>query len=112
MGIKDKQVNFRKMTEGEALYSIGARPAEKDGKKGLTLGGLFIEASDNRSDAIIAGDNKRYTVKGSKKFRCHDCRCKVWLAPGGQETHRRYPDVPVICIACMMKREQKSPLAG
>lgn len=100
------------MNEGEALYSLGARPAEKDGKKGLTLGGLFIEASDEKPDAIIAGVNRKYTVKGSKKFRCHDCRCKVWLAPGGQEMQRHYPDVPVICLACFMKREQKSSAAG
>jgi len=102
-----RKLNFRKMGEGEALYSIGARPAEKNGKKGMTLGGLFIEASDDRPGAIVAGDNKKYTVKGSKKFRCHDCGCKVWLAPGGQEVHRRYPDVPVICILCMIKREEK-----
>lgn len=107
MGIKDKQVDFSKMTEGEALYSIGARPAEKDGKKGLTLGGLFIEASDAKPDAIIAGDNKKYRVRGSKKFRCHDCRRKLWLAPGGQAMHRRYPDVPVICVVCVMKREKE-----
>ncbi len=44
------------MTEGEALYS------------------LFIEASD-APDAIVAGNVKKYTVKGSKKFRC-DCRRK------------------------------------
>jgi len=112
VGIDDKQVNFRKMTEGEALYSIGARPIEKEGKKGLTLGGLFIEASDEKPSAIIAGADRKYTVKGSKKFRCHDCRCKVWLAPCGQEMHRRYPDVPVICLTCMMKWEQKSPAAG
>ena len=112
MGTKDKQ-DFRKMTEGEALYSIGARPAEKDGKKGLTLGGRFIEASDARPDVIIAGSNKKFTVKGSRKFRCHDCGCKVWLAPGGQETHRHYPDAPVLCLTCaMMKRDTENLQAG
>jgi len=34
-----------------------------------------------------------------------DCRRKVWLAPGGQEMHRRYPDVP---SNMPMKREQKN----
>ncbi len=101
------RTDFSKMTEGEALYSIGARPAEKDGKKGITLHGLFIEASDEKPGAIVAGHNKKHTTRGSKEFRCHDCGRKVWLAPGGQEVHRRYPDVPVICIFCMMKREKR-----
>lgn len=108
MGIKDKQVNFSKMTEGEALYSIGARTAEKDGKKGIQIRELFIEGSDEKPGAIVASEHKKYRVKGTKKTRCRDCGCKVWISPSTQEMLKCYPDVPVICIACLMKREQKS----
>ncbi|KKL54670.1 hypothetical protein LCGC14_2263050, partial [marine sediment metagenome] len=30
-------VDFSKMTEGEALYSLGVRAIEKDGKKGINV---------------------------------------------------------------------------
>lgn len=106
--------DFSKMTEGRALYSIGARAVEKDGKKGLSLPmpgkpgeSLFIEASDEKPGAIVASPNKRDRVKGAKKTRCADCRCKVWISPSTQEMLRRYPGTPVICIACMLKRVEK-----
>lgn len=110
----NKKLDFRKMPEGEALYSIGMRLAEKDGKKGVTLPvpgkpgeTFFIEASDERPDAIVASPDKRDAVKGSKAFRCHDCRRKVWLAPTGQELHKGYPDVPIICLHCMIKQTEE-----
>jgi len=114
-----KQVNFKKMTEGQALYSLGVRAIEKNGKKGINLPilgkpgeSLFIEASDEKPGAIVASDRKQDRVKGAKKTRCSDCGCAVWISPSTQGMLKRYPDVPVICIACMMKWEQKSPPAG
>ena len=106
--------DFSKMTEGEALYSIGVRAVEKDGKKGLSLPipgksgePLFIPASDEKPGAIVASEHKRDRVKGSKKTRCHDCRRKVWISPSTQEMLRRYPGTPVICLACFVKRAEK-----
>ncbi len=103
--------DFSKMTEGQALYSLGARAAEKDGKKGLSLPmpgkpgeTLFVEASDEKPGGIVASANKANRLKGAKKTRCADCRCKVWISPSSQEMLRRYPGTPVICIACCMKR--------
>jgi len=105
---------YSKMTEGEALYSIGARAIEKDGKKGISLPvtgkpdeTLFIEASDEKPDCIIADEDKRYRVKGSRKTRCHDCRQKVWISPSTQEMLRRYPGTPVICMTCFLKRAEE-----
>ncbi len=106
--------DFNKMTEGEALYSIGVRPAVQDGQKGLSLPmpgkpgeTLFIKASDEKPGAIVASDRKQDRVKGSKKTRCHDCRCKVWISPSTQEMLRRYPGTPVICLACFVKRAEE-----
>ncbi len=97
-------LNFSKMSEGQALYSIGVRAVEKDGKKGLQLEGLFIPASDEQPDCIVASEHKRYRVKGAKKTRCRDCRHKVWISPSTQEMLNRYPGTPVICLACFVKR--------
>jgi len=106
--------DFSKMTEGQALYSLGVRATEQDGKKGLLLPHpdktgkpLFIPASDEKPDAIVASEHKENRVKGAKKTRCHDCRCKVWISPATQEMLRRYPGVPVICMACMIKRAEE-----
>jgi len=108
---KTDQTAFSRMTEGEALYSLGVRAVEKDGRKGINLPipgkpgeNLFIPASDEKPDAIVASDSKQDRVKGSKKTRCADCRCKVWISPSTQELLRRYPGTPVICIACVLKR--------
>lgn len=107
-------VDFSKMTEGEALYSLGVRATEKDGKKGLNLPvpgkpgeTIFIEASDEKPEAIVASHRKQYRVKGSRKTRCHDCRHKVWISPSSQEMLKRYPGTPVICLACFVKRAEE-----
>jgi len=109
--------DFSKTTEGQALYSIGMRAAEKDGKKGLNMPipgkpgeTIFIEASDEKPDAIVASEHKKYRVKGARKTRCHDCRHKVWISPATQHFLRRYPDVPVICTACFVKRAEEEKL--
>lgn len=106
--------DFSKMTEGEALYHLGVRPAVKDGKLGLELPikgkngePLFIQASDEKPDAIVASRNKADRVKGARKTRCVDCRRKVWISPATQEMLRRYPGTPVICIPCFSKRAEK-----
>lgn len=107
-------VDFSKMTEGEALYSLGVRAAEKDGKKGLEMPipgkpgkSFFIEASDEKPGAIIASDRKQDRVKGAQKTRCADCRCKVWISPSTRAILRFYPGTPVICIACFVKRAEE-----
>lgn len=112
--MKDKMPDFSKMTEGEALYSLGARAAEQGGKKGILLPNpdkwgkpLFIPASDERADAIIASHLKKDRVKGAKKNRCTDCRHKVWISPSSLDMLRRYPSVPVICIKCFFKQVEK-----
>jgi len=99
--------DFSKMTEGEALRFIGVHVAVKDGQKGLQKGDLFIPASDEKPDIIVASERKQDRVKGAKKIRCADCRCKVWLSPSTQEILKRYPETPVICIACLGKRVEK-----
>jgi len=112
--------DFSKMTEGQALYSIGVRATVKDGKKGLNMPipgkpgeSIFIEASDEKPGAIVASDRKKDRVKGAKKTRCADCRRKVWISPSTQEMLKRYPGVPVICIPCFAKRaEQENKHAG
>lgn len=108
-----RELDFSKMTEGEALYSLGLRAVEKDGKKGLNLPvpgkpgeTLFIPASDEKPDIIVASDRKQDRVKGAKKTRCADCRRKVWISPSTQVMLKRYPGVPVICIACFVKRAE------
>ena len=107
-------MDFSKMTEGEALYSLGARAVEKDGKKGLNMPipgkpgeSIFIPASDEKPDTIVASEHKKSRVKGAKKTRCADCRCKVWISPATQELLKRYPGVPVICMACFVKRAEE-----
>jgi len=104
---KCERVDFSKMTEGEALYSLGARAMVKDGKKGIQLAGLFIPASDEKPDAIVASEHKENRVKGAKKTRCADCRRRVWISPATQQMLKRYPGVPVICIACFVKRAEE-----
>jgi len=106
--------DFSKMTEGQALYSLGIRATEKDGKKGILLPNpdktgkpLFIPASDEKPGAIVASEHKESRVKGAQKTRCHDCRCKVWISPATQEMLKRYPGVPVICMACFVKRAEE-----
>ena len=106
--------DFSRMTEGEALYSIGVRAVKKDGRKGINLPipgelgeNLFIPASDEKPDAIVASGRKQDQVKGAKKTRCADCRCKVWISPSTQEMLRRYPGTPVICMACFVKRAER-----
>ena len=105
--------DFSKMTEGQALYSIGVRATEKDGKSGILLPHpdktgkpLFIPASDEKPDAIVASEHKENSVKGAKKTRCADCRRKVWISPATQVMLKRYPGTPVICIACFVKRAE------
>ena len=109
-----EKIDFSKMTEGEALYSLGARAIVKDGKKGLLLPNpdktgkpLFIPASDEKPDAIVASEHKENRVKGAKKTRCADCRHRVWISPATQHVLKRYPGVPVICIACFVKRAEE-----
>lgn len=111
---KTDQTDFSRMTEGEALYSLGVRAVEKDGIKGVNLPipgkpgeNLFIPASDEKPDAIVTSDRKQDQVKGAKKTRCADCRCKVWISPSTQEMLRRYPGTPVICMACFVKRVEQ-----
>jgi len=106
--------DFSKMTEGQALYSLGVRAIEKDGKKGINLPvpgkpgeTLFIPASDEKPGAIVASNRKQDQVKGARKTRCHDCRGKVWISPSTQEVLRRHPGTPVICIACFEKQVQE-----
>jgi len=108
------RTDFNKMTEGQALYSLGVRAIVKDGKKGINMPipgkpgeSLFIEASDEKPDAIVASDRKQDRVKEAKKTRCADCRRKVWISPSTQLMLKRYPGVPVICIACFVKRAEK-----
>jgi len=111
---KVRREDFSKMTEGQALYSLGVRAVEKDGKKGISLPvpgkpgeTLFIQASDEKPGCTVASEHKSDRVKGAKKTRCADCRRKVWISPSTQEMLRRYPGTPVICIACMLKRVEK-----
>lgn len=106
--------DFSKMTEGEALFSIGVRPAVRDGKKGIlfpspdpTAKPLFIEASDEKPDCIIASENKRDRVKGARKTMCYYCRRKAWISPSTQAMLKRYPKTPVICLKCFIKRTEK-----
>ncbi|KKL65586.1 hypothetical protein LCGC14_2153480 [marine sediment metagenome] len=108
------RTDFSKMTEGQALYSLGVRATEKDGRKGLNMPipgkpgeFLFIQASDEKPDAIVASDQKQDRVKGAQKTRCADCRRRVWISPSTQVMLKRYPGVPVICIACFVKRAEK-----
>lgn len=99
---------LHKMTEGEALFNLGARPAVKDGKVGLNFPKLgFIQASDEKPDFIVATGDKRYKVKGDKKAKCSRCRCKLWIAPSTQEVLRRYPGTPILCLACTMKQSEE-----
>lgn len=105
-----RELDFSKMKEGEALYSLGIRAVEKDGKKGLNIPipgrpgeSLFIKASDEKPGAIVTSEYKENRVKGSKKARCHDCRRKVWISPSTQKMLKRYPGTPVMCIACFVK---------
>jgi len=108
------RMDFSKMTEGQALYSLGVRATEQDGKKGLLLPSpdktrkpLFIQASDEQPEVIVASEHKESRVKGAKKTRCHDCKCKVWISPNTQHLLKRYPGTPVICIACFVKRAEE-----
>ena len=117
---KTGQTDFSRMTEGEALYSLGVRAVEKGGRKGINLPfppgkpgeNLFIPASDEKPDAIVASNRKQDQVKGAKKTRCADCQCKVWISPSTQEMLRRYPGTPVTCIACFMKRVKEKGATG
>jgi hypothetical protein len=109
-----KDLDFSKMTEGAALYAIGVRVAEKDGKVGLNLPmpgkpgqQLFIPASDEKPGAIVASGHKKDRLKGARKTRCADCRHKVYISPSSQEMLRQYPETPVICLTCCMKRVEK-----
>ncbi len=105
---------FHKMREGEALYSIGVRAGEKDGKKGILLPDpmkpgktIFIEASDAKPDYIVASEYKENRVKDSQKARCSRCRTKVWLSPSTQAMLKKYPGTPVICLGCFVKQIEK-----
>jgi hypothetical protein len=109
-----REPDFSRMTEGEALHYLGARPAVKNGKLGLNLPipgqpgeTLFIEASDAKPDAIVATGDKRYRVRGDRQARCARCRRKVWMAPSSQEMLRKYPGTPVICLNCFLKQVEK-----
>ena len=111
--------DFSKMTEGQALYSLGVRATEKDGLKGINLPvpgkpgeSLFIQASDEKPGAIVASEHKESRVKGAKKTRCADCRHKVWISPSTQVMLKRYPGTPVICIACFVKRAESETKKG
>ncbi len=111
---KDKFPDFSKMTEGEALYSLGARATVRNGKKGILLPNpdkwgepLFIEASDERPGAIVASHLKKDRVKGARKAKCSRCRRHVWLSPSSWEMLRHYPGVPVMCVICFIKQMEK-----
>lgn len=106
--------NFSKMTEGQALYQLGIRPVVEDGKVGLRMPiphkpgeSIFIQASDEKPEAIVASHDKESRVKGARKTRCADCRRKVWISPSTQVMLKRYPGTPVICILCFVKRAEK-----
>jgi len=103
------------MTEGKALYSLGVRSSEKNGKRGLTLPipgkpeeTIFLEASDKKPDCIVASSRKQDRVKDATQTRCHNCRCQVWISPSTQELLKRYPETPVICLACFMHFMQQA----
>ncbi len=105
--------NYSQMTEGEALYSLGVRPFVKKGQKGIYIPApgrnaepLFIPASDEKPDCIIASEHKENRLKGSKKTRCSDCRRHVYISPSTQKMLERYPGTPVICTACFVKRAE------
>ena len=107
-----KNLDFSQMTEGQALYSLGIRAVEKDGQKGINLPipgkpgeSLFIKASDEKPDVIVASDRKLDQVKGSQKTRCANCQGEAWISPSTQLMLKRYPGVPVICVPCLLKRE-------
>lgn len=103
-----------RMNEGEALFSLGATPGEKDGVKGLNLPipgkpgePLFITVSDEKPGFVVASHRKEDCVKGSKKTKCVDCHRKVWTSPSTRELFKRYPDTPVICVYCFKKRVEE-----
>jgi len=108
-----KNLDFSKMSEGQALRAIGVTATEQAGQKGILLPSLdktgkplFIPASDKKPDAIVASERKQDRVKGAKKTRCADCRRRVYISPSSQEMLKRYPGTPVICIACFTKRAE------
>jgi hypothetical protein len=106
---------YRKMTEGEALYSIGCRAEIRDGVKGMTIPlkgkdgkPVFIPASDEKPEMIVGSSHKQFSVAGSKAFKCVDCRHDVWISPSTQKILVKYPGTPVICTDCLLKRGGKT----
>ena len=104
--------NYNDMTEGEALYSLGVRAGEKDGVKGIMLDrknkkAIFIPASDEKPDKIIAGDQKQYVTKGTIEVKCSRCGQITYVSLSTQKVLKLYPDTPVICIACFMAEVEK-----
>jgi len=95
------------MTEGEALASLGFRAVEKDGKKGIEKDGLFIPAlrPGECPGFIIGSPNRQDALKGSAEYVCSDCGGLVVLSPSTQEVLAQYPQTPVICGNCFLKRE-------
>ena len=105
-----KQKGRRKMTEGEALLSIGIKSDTQEGKPGIRLPtGQFIPASDERPDCIVAGTE---LLKFSKETVCADCGTRVAISHNTQLMLVKYPGTPVICIECMMKRVEKEKTDG
>lgn len=104
-----KQEDFSQMTEGEALVRIGFRPAERDGRKGLEIDGVFIPAAgpDERPDFLVASADKSCAVKGSVEAVCSDCGAEVSIAPTSQELLERWPELMVICLQCALKRMEQ-----
>lgn len=109
--------DYSKMTEGEALRSIGVRASERDGIQGLELDlknkkALFIPASDEKPKTIVASEYRDSWVKGVKEVECHECKQIVGISPSTQQVLKKYPDTPVICIACMIKQVEKEAADG
>ena len=98
---------FSEMTEVEALASLGFRAAERDGKKGIEKDGLFIPAlPEGECPGFIVGSPDRQdALKGSVDYVCMDCGGLVILSPSSQELLAQWPQTPVICGNCFLKRE-------
>lgn len=103
-------IDYTKMTEGEALLSIGVRAVTQDGKKGIRLpNGIFIEASDEKPDCIVATN---IALKFSKEVLCADCSAHIFISHNTQLMLLKYLGTPIICMECMVKRRQKEEADG
>lgn len=67
------------------------------------LAGL-VQLTDQRPDIIIGG-HWPAKIPGARRVSCADCRAFVALSPAsGAPMAARFPDVPVVCLACGQKR--------